>query len=91
MRYFTTSVFDKYLGTLPENRKKKVKRAISLSVAFFETGDLSHGLGMKPLGHDLWEVRAGLFDRVLFQKNKDTIEFIMTGTHDEIRRFLKNQ
>ena len=91
MRYFTTAAFDKYLGRLPENRKKKIKRAVSLAVAFFETGNLPHGLGMKPLGHDLWEVRAGLFERVLFQKNKDAIEFIMTGTHEEIRRFLKNR
>ena len=91
MRYFTTAAFDERTRGLPQNRKKKVKRAISLAVAFFETGDLPHGLGMKPLGHDLWEIRAGLFDRVLFHKTEGMIRFVMTGTHDEVRRFLKNQ
>ena len=90
MRYFTAFVLDERIQSLPENRKKKVKRAISLAVAFFETGELLPGLGMKPLGHEIWEIRAGLSDRVLFRKNKDRIEFMMTGTHDEIRRFLKN-
>ena len=89
MRYFTASAFDKSLQALSEDRKKKIKKAIRLTVAFFETGDLPHGLGLKPLGHEIWEIRAGLSERVLFRKNKDVIEFILVGSHDEIKRFLK--
>ena len=89
MRYFTTQAYEKQLRTISSDRKKRIKRAVALAVAFFETGNLSHGLGMKPLGHDVWEIRAGLSDRILFRKNKDLIEFILTGNHDEIRRFLK--
>ena len=91
MRYFTTAAFDQSVRGLSEARKKQVKKAIYLATAFFETGDLSRGLGFKPLRHGIWEIRAGLSDRVLFRKNKDVIEFILAGSHDEIRRFLKNQ
>ena len=90
MRYFASSVFDQNLGKLPEARKKQVQKALRLAVAFFETGDLPHGLGMKPLGHGIWEIRAGISERVLFRKNQETIEFLLAGSHDEISRFLKN-
>ena len=91
MRYFTTSIFDKTVAHLPEARKKQIKKALRYAVAFFETGDLPHGLGLAPLAHGIWEVRAGLSDRILFRRNKDVIEFILAGSHDEIQRFLKNQ
>ena len=90
MRYFTTVAFDHSVGVLPEAKKTQVKKALRLAVAFFETGSLPHGLGFKPLGHDLWEIRAGLSERIVFHKNKDTIEFLLAGSHDEIRRFLRN-
>jgi len=91
MRYFVTSAYEEHIKALSDQRKKRVQRAIRLAIAFFETGDLPQGLGMKPLKYGIWEIRAGLSDRALFRKNKDVIEFIMVGTHDEIRRFLKNQ
>lgn len=90
MHYFTTSAFDQSVGKLSESRKKQVKKTVRLAVAFFETGDLPHGLGFKPLGHELWEIRAGLSERIVFRKSKETVEFLLAGSHDEIRRFLKN-
>lgn len=89
MRYYTSSAFERTLRGLSLSRKERVKKAIELAVAFFETGQLPHGLGLKPLQHNFWEIRAGLEDRVIFQRNKDTIEFLLVGSHDEVRRFLK--
>ena len=73
MRYFTTAAFDEILRGLSGARKKQIKKAVRLAVAFFETGDLPHGLGLKPLMHGIWEIRAGLSDRILFRKNQDII------------------
>ena len=73
MRYFTTAAFDETLHGLSGTRKKQIKKAVRLAVAFFETGDLPHGLGLKPLMHGIWEIRAGLSDRILFRKNQDII------------------
>lgn len=89
MRYYTTPAFDKSVEDLSEDRKKRVKKAIDLAVAFFETGDLPHGLGLKPLGHSIWEIRAGLSERVLFRKNKEVVEFLLAGSHDEVKQYLK--
>ncbi len=74
---------------MEEARKERVKRAIELAVAFFETGQLPHGLGLKAIGHPYWEIRAGLAEGVIFRKPKDTVEFLLVGSHDEIKRFLK--
>ena len=90
MRYLAASLFDQSVRELSEAKKKQVRKAVRLATAFFETGDLPHGLGLKLLGHDIWEIRAGLSERVLFRKDKDAIEFLLAGSHDEIHRFLKN-
>ena len=90
MRYLSSEAFDQSLQQLPEAKKKQVKKSLRLATAFFETGDLPHGLGMKPLGRGLWEIRAGLSERILFQKDEDTIQYLLVGSHDEIKRFLKN-
>ncbi len=90
MLYLTSEAFDQSLRELTETKKKQVKKALRLTMAFFETGDLPHGLRMKPLSHGIWEIRAGLSERILFRKNEDTIQYLLVGSHDEIKRFLKN-
>lgn len=90
MRYLSSEAFDQSLQELPEAKKKQVKKSLRLATAFFETGDLPHGLGMKPLGHGLWEIRVGLSERIIFQKQDDAIQYLLVGSHDEIKQFLKN-
>ncbi len=89
MRYFLSSAFERSLKGLSAFRNERVKKALQLAVAFFETGQLPQGLGFKPLKHDFWEIRAGLDDRIVFRRDHDTIEFILVGSHDDIKRFLK--
>ncbi len=89
MHYYTSPAFEKSFKELSSDQKQRIKKAIQLAVAFFETGELPHGLGLKPLRQQFWEIRAGLSDRVIFRKNKDVIEFILVGSHDDIKRFLK--
>jgi hypothetical protein len=60
-------------------------------VAGFETGQLPHGLGLKRLRAGLWELRAGLSDRVVFHRSGDLVEFMLVGNHDEIARFLESR
>ena len=90
MRYIASTPFDRGVNKLSADRKERVKKSISMAVAFFETGDLPHGLGMKPLGHDLWEIRAGLRDRIVFHKESDVVKFLLVGTHDEIRQLVRD-
>ena len=90
MQYSESSSFIRRIKRLTPQRKQFVKESISKLVNFFETNQLPHGLGLKQLRPDIWEIRAGLLDRILFRRQKDIVKFIIAGTHNEIKRFLKN-
>ena len=51
------------------------------------------GAGIRKLGADLFECRAGLRQRMLFkvEKKKRELIFFEIGNHDEIRRLLKSR
>ena len=89
MEYFYTAAFERSLKGFDENQKQRIQKALQLGIAFFETSSLPSGLGLKPLQKGIWEIRAGLADRILFRKNKNGIEFLLAGSHDDIKRFLK--
>ena len=47
------------------------------------------GLGLRKLHPaGLWEVRAGLSLRAIFQMDRDQAVFLFLGNHDEVKRFL---
>lgn len=90
MRYSETAGFLRSIKRLPAQRKESVKESISKLVNFFETKQMSQGLGLKQLRPGIWEIRAGLLDRIVFSRRKDIVEFIIAGTHNEIKNLLKN-
>ena len=90
MRYRATSRFDRSVARVDPARKERLKASIDQLVAGFETGQLSAGLGLRQLRSGLWELRAGLSDRVVFSRTGDPVEFLLVGNHDEIRRFLRS-
>ncbi|MCC6364773.1 MAG: hypothetical protein IT165_14730 [Bryobacterales bacterium] len=48
------------------------------------------GAGLRKLHPTgLWEVRAGLSIRLLFRLQPSEVEFMFAGTHDEVKRFLR--
>ncbi len=91
MRYSRTAAFKRLFRKLPEDRRLAVEGAMLSLDEALRTGSLRGGLGLKELRGGLWEIRAGLLDRVVFVRTKDLIEFLVAGTHDEIRRFLKRR
>jgi hypothetical protein len=38
----------------------------------------------------IWEIRIGLSLRALFRLSRDEAVFAFLGTHDEVRRFLRD-
>ena len=52
---------------------------------------LPSGFGFKRLRGALWEFRAGLADRVLFDLESGSVTFVLVGNHDEIHRYLKRR
>ena len=90
MYYRTVPRFDRSLKRLDPSRKARVQGAIERLMACFETGEIPHGLGLKQLRPGLWECRAGLSDRVIFYRTVDRVEFLLVGSHDEIKQFLRS-
>jgi hypothetical protein len=48
------------------------------------------GTGIRKLPHGIWELRVGLALRALFYLEEEQATFLFLGTHDEVRRFLRN-
>ena len=90
MRYERKPSFERSIKRLPPDRKSRVKSAIQQLVVFFETRQHPQGLGLKRLKGDVWEVRAGLGDRIIFRFRSDLVEFVLVGDHDDVHRFLRN-
>jgi len=49
----------------------------------------SQGLGLKRLQKNFWEIRKGIKTRIVFRWRRDHLEFILAGSHDDIRKFLR--
>ncbi|MBI3291840.1 MAG: hypothetical protein HYZ73_03390 [Elusimicrobia bacterium] len=90
MRYATCAAFERSLRGLEEKRKARVQETITRFVKAIDIGQRTPGLGLKQLRHGVWEIRAGLLDRILFLREGDLLQFLIVGTHDDIRRFLKS-
>jgi len=90
MKYEFKSSFDRSVKSLPSEKKQEVKElCIALIDVLSGEKELSVGLGLKNLRKNFWEIRKGLKLRILFRWRTDYVEFVLAGTHEEIKRYLK--
>lgn len=89
MRYFRTAAFKRAHDSLDPPRRARVARALLHLEALYAHGQRPFGLGLKTLKPGIWEIRAGLDDRIVFRWTGDLVELLIIGNHDEIRRLLK--
>ncbi|MCJ7586983.1 MAG: hypothetical protein MUQ00_03675 [Candidatus Aminicenantes bacterium] len=91
MRFEFKPSFDRSAKSLPPAEKTEI---IKLCLIFVDTiagaDALSKGVGLKRLRGDYWEIRKGIKYRVLLRWKGDLIEFVLAGSHDEVRKYLKN-
>ena len=85
--------FNSFLRLFKElslQQQKKINNVISNFISCLEKKtQIPHGIGLKKLTKDFWEIRVGLDLRVLFTIELDTLSFVFVGSHDEIKRYLK--
>jgi len=81
--------YDDSVLELPQSDQKRVIRSISGLLEAIQTGKRPQGLGIRRLRKDIWECRAGLKIRILFELKDDRLSFIFSGSHDQIQRFIK--
>ena len=67
-----------------------VDRAIEQFEGYLASGRAVPGLGLKHLGANTYKFRAGLHLRILFISSKNEALVCFLGSHDEVRKFLKN-
>jgi len=90
MKYEFKPSFDRSVKSLPPDKKREVKElCITLIDVLSGERELAVGMGLKNLRKNFWEIRKGLKLRILFRWREDHVEFILAGTHEEIKRFLK--
>lgn len=91
MRYSFRRSYIAGVKKLDNVRAANVHKAFESLMKFFQSGEKTPGLGLKQLRPGIWEIRAGLLDRIIFRKtSSDMVEFIIAGTHNEIKKLLKN-
>ena len=91
MRFEFKSTFDRSIKALNPHDKEEIKSAaIHLIDILSQDRPLHQGLGLKRLQGPYWEIRKSLKARILFKWQKDLVEFVLAGNHDDIRRFLRS-
>ena len=68
-----------------------IDRALEQFGGYLVSGHAPSGLGLKHLAAGTYEFRAGLYLRILYIHAKNEVFICFLGSHDEVRKFLKNQ
>jgi len=76
--------------SLPKKRRSEIGRAITAVRDGFGAPHQHSGIGIRRLRGNIFECRAGLKLRLVFESERGRLSFTALGTHDEIRGSLKN-
>ncbi len=71
--------------------RRLVDHALAGLAEYLEAGHAAVGLGIKKLGPDMFELRAGLGLRIVYVEEGSRVMLALLGNHDEVRRFLRRQ
>lgn len=84
-------VFHRQLQRFPPTTQVEILFACIQVPAAFASPKRHSGLGLRKIHVDgYWEIRVGLGLRVVLSLERDTCVFKMVGSHDDVRRFLRN-
>ena len=81
--------FRRVVRKLPKSRRRDIARAIDAVRDEFGRPHLHSGLGIRRLRQNYFECRAGIDTRLVFRAERGRIIFFTAGTHDAIRKLLK--
>jgi hypothetical protein len=81
--------FGRSLKHLHPREQSGAREAADALMDFYTTGEKTPGLGIDHLRGPFWEARVGLRVRLLYRWQKNMIEFVLAGNHDDVKRFLR--
>jgi mRNA-degrading endonuclease RelE of RelBE toxin-antitoxin system len=89
MKYEFKPSFDRSVKSLPHKEKQEMKKlCIDLIDVLSGDKELSSGMGLKNIRKNFWEIRKGLKLRILFRWRANYVEFVLAGSHDDIKKYL---
>jgi len=91
VRYFRSAAFRRWYQHLQVSKQAQVDEALLKLAQAFEARQIPFGLGLKHLQRGVWEIRMDLSERILFERSGDVVHFLLAGSHDEVKRYLKNR
>jgi len=68
-----------------------VHAAMHGTAATFGQPHVHGGIGVQRLRQNLYECRAGLGLRLLFERHGEELLFVFAGNHDDVKAYLKNR
>jgi len=90
LHYFFNSSFEKSIKRLDKHRKIGIKKSLDAFIKAMEVKQVPVGFGLKKIRSGLWEIRANISDRIVFRWEKNLIEFVITGSHESVKKFLNH-
>lgn len=76
---------------LPKRQRKQIGAIITAVRDGFGTPHLHSGLGIRRLRDTLFECRVGLKLRLIFNAEPGVLAFNDLGSHDEVRKLMRNR
>jgi mRNA-degrading endonuclease YafQ of YafQ-DinJ toxin-antitoxin module len=79
------------IRAIPKRQRKEIGDVITAVRDGFGTPHSHTGLGIRRLRDTLYECRVGLKLRLVFDLEQGVLSFSHLGTHDHIRKIMKNR
>lgn len=79
----------RFRKSIPSARKAEVFAAMLAAAEAYGNPHVHAGLGLRRIP-PFMECRCGLDLRLIFQRDGNELVFHLCGSHDDVRRFLKN-
>ena len=91
MRIALTERFQRDVGGLSRDQRAALFESILALPRSIGQPHLHAGLGLRKLhASGIWEARVGLGLRLVFTLEPTLVTLVRVGTHDEVRRFLRD-
>ena len=82
--------FERSIRKFTSIEKDRLIIALEKFNDFLVTGKISSGLGFKKIRHDIFEFRIDIRLRVIVKDENDTLYMVIAGSHEDIKRYLKD-
>ncbi len=90
MRYAYHQAFLRATERLSRHEAHPLLRAVEKFQQATEAGQWPRGLGVTHLRGAYFEFRVDLHVRVIYRRTPGLIEYVLYGSHDAVRHFLKS-